>query len=152
MANKKVFAKILGEGEELKYSFSVSERYKRLGLVISGLISVPLVLFYGLGIVVFLMAFFYFSFYLKVANVYAFTNKRVLIYRGWLSTATVSIDYFKITDIKVREPFFERILARSGELHINTAGTSETEVSLRHIDSPYQVKKILDEIRDQGSV
>jgi uncharacterized membrane protein YdbT with pleckstrin-like domain len=85
---------------------------------------------------------------MKVANAYAFTNRRVLIHRGWLSTHLLSIDYLKITDVSVREPLMDRLLTKSGHLSINTAGTSRTEVVLKNIDHPYETKKQLDKVRD----
>ena len=57
----------------------------------------------------FLGATFFYGFYFKIANAYAFTDHRVLAHRGWLSTNLVSIDYSKITNVTVEEPFFTKI-------------------------------------------
>ncbi len=147
MNYEKIWRKTLSEGEKIEYEFSVGSRYRKFGLIVWAIISLPALLLYGLGLLVFLLALFYYSFYLKVANAYAFTNKRVIIHTGWLSTGIISIDYDKITDISVKEPFFDRIITKTGYLTINTASTTLHEVLLQHITSPYEVKKKLDELR-----
>ena len=139
----------MGADEIVEFEFSIGDRYRKVGLIIWTIISLPLALFAGLGFLFFLMALFHFGFYLKVANAYAFTNKRVLIHRGWLSTRITSIDYSKITDVHVYEPFFDRIITHTGNFVINTAGTNVHEVVLQHIEKPYEVKKRLDVIKDK---
>ena len=76
------------------------------------------------------------------------TNKRILIHKGWLSTQAISVDYNKITDIIVVEPFFSRIFYKSGHLAINTAGTGLHEIVLRNIPTPYETKKIISGIKN----
>ena len=114
------------------------------------IICVPLLFVFGAGLILYAPIYFYYVFYLKVANVYAFTNKRVLIHRGWLSTQTNSISYDKITDIIVRENFVDKVLTKTGSIALNTAGTSHYEGSLRFIENPYQVKKKLEEIMSKA--
>lgn len=99
------------------------------------------------GIFFILVILFYFGFYLKVANAYAFTGDRVLIHKGWLSTKLISTEYQKITDVTVDEPFISRIIFKTGSITVNTAGTSAREIVLKNIEHPYQVKKKLDELR-----
>ena len=147
MSYEQIWQKTLGKDEEVKYEFSIGNKYRRFVLIMWTIISVPLVFVFGLGVVTFLIALFVW-YYMKVANAYAFTNKRVLVHTGWLSTKTVSINYDKITDVTVRENFVDRVLTKSGMLFINTAGTTGQEVALKHIDTPYEVKKKLDELRD----
>lgn len=150
MSYRKLWKKILAEDETVGYEFSISNRYRNFWVILWGLLALPLVLIPKAGLFLFLIAlgviWLYYGFYLKVSNAYAFTNKRVLIHKGWLSTVTTSVDYSKITDVSVIEKFFERILLRSGELLINTAGTSNEEIVLKHIATPHDVKKELDEI------
>lgn len=148
MEKQQVWDKVLGKDEKIEYSFSIGQSYIKFELIVWSIISVLLLFAFGLGIVTFLIALFYFGFYLKAANAYAFTNKRVLIHKGWLSTHTTSVDYSKITDIHVREPFFDRVLTKTGVIAINTAGSSTLEILLSHIENPYEVKKILDNLRD----
>lgn len=164
--------RILGDDEKIEYEFSVSWRYRIFGLIIFGLVSLGLIAWgvsmaaattesntpqavvglatAGIGATLFLFGLFYFLFYLRIANNYAFTNRRVLIKRGWLSTELVTVDYEDITDITVVEPLFERIFTGTGYIMIDTAGTQEQEVVLVAIADPYEVRKKLDNIRDRA--
>jgi len=148
MNHQKIWDKVLGKDEVVKHSFSIGDRYIKFNLIIWGVICLPLLFVFGLGLVIFLILLFYYGFYLRVANVYAFTNKRVLIHTGWLSTHTTSVDYPKITDVRVQEPFFDKLLTHTGNIGINTAGSGNLEVILKHIEKPYETKKILDELKD----
>lgn len=146
---EKIWNKTLGSDEKVEFEFSIGRGYIKFGLIIWAIISLPLLILFGLGILTFLTALFHYGFYLKRANAYAFTNKRVLIHKGWLSTQVVSIDYSKITDVLVQEPFIDRVTTKTGNLAINTAGTTLHEGILRHIESPYEVKKKLDSLKDK---
>lgn len=148
MKYEKIWQKTLSSNEKVEFEFSIGDRYRKFGLIIWAIISLPFLFASGIGIFIFLIALFYYGFYLKAANAYAFTNKRVLIHRGWLSTNTISIDYSKITDVHVQEPFLDKIITHTGNLAINTAGTTFHEVILKHIKSPYEVKKQLDSLKD----
>ena len=79
-----------------------------------------------------------------MANAYALTDRRMLVHKGWLSTSTISIEYKNITDITVDEPFLERLITKTGSLSVNTAGSGIKEVVLRHITTPYEVRKKID--------
>lgn len=149
MVNEKIWNKVLNKEEEIKYNFSIGSRYIKFNLIFWGILSAPLIFITDFGVIIFLLIVFYFAFYLRLANAYAFTSKRIIIHTGWLSTQTVSVDYAKITDIHIKEPFFERIITNTGSIAINTAGSSGLEVFLKHIERPYEVKKILDEVRAQ---
>ena len=146
---QEIWRKVLNPNEEIKYEFTIGKRYRKLGIVTGIIIRLPfLFIIFPLGILIILFFLFYFGWYLKKANVYGFTDKRVLIHKGWLNTKLISIDYDKITDITVKEPFLDRIIAKTGHLSINTAGTTFHEVVLEHLESPYEIKKKLDEIRE----
>ncbi len=145
--NQEVWDKILGKDEKVKHSFTIGPRYLKYNLIAGAIICVPFVFAYGFGVVLFLIILFNYGFYAKKLNIYAFTDKRVLIHKGWLSTHMTSIDYSKITDVHVREQFLDKIVYHTGDLAINTAGSGRLEVFLRHIENPYEVKKILDELK-----
>ncbi|MBU3934362.1 PH domain-containing protein [Patescibacteria group bacterium] len=153
MKYEKVWKKVLNPDEKVEYEFSISERYRKFMMVFLIIIIIPLLFLDSSTRIVFVFAvlavLFYFGFYVKIANAYAFTNKRVLIYQGWIATGIVSIDYAKITDITAEEPFFEIIVTKSGTLSINTAGSPQPEVVLKHIDAPYEIKKKLDLLKDK---
>ncbi|MBU4142130.1 PH domain-containing protein [Patescibacteria group bacterium] len=149
MNYEKIWQKTLSGDEKIEYEFSVGDGYVKFGLFVWGIISFLLLFAAGLGIFIFLIVLFYYAFYLKAANAYAFTNKRVLIHRGWLSTHLTSVDYSKITNINIQEPFFNRILTRTGNIAIITAGTTTDQIVLRNINAPYEIKKKLDLLKDK---
>jgi len=167
MLTKKIWDKILSPGEEIKFEFSLGKKYLNyirygwigfgvlfliFGLIFSGSPSLFGKIFSSIlifaGIILFLIGFFW-TWYLKRSNNFAFTQKRILILRGWLSTQLISIDYDKITDIKVEQSFFEKLAFNTGSLIIDTAGTNLPEVILINIEDPYETKKKLDEIREK---
>ena len=154
MLYSKIWDKTLAEGERVVTEFSVGDLYRIYLFIVYCFFSLiflflrkPLI-----ALSILLLGVFYSFFYLKVARAYAFTTKRVLIYRGWLSTKLTSVNYEKITDISVHEPFFDRLISQTGSLMINTAGSSETELILKHVERPYELKKQLDKIRDAQGV
>ncbi|OGF68029.1 MAG: hypothetical protein A2Y62_19305 [Candidatus Fischerbacteria bacterium RBG_13_37_8] len=166
MPYERIWKRILSQNEKLVFEFSIGRRYRffkmllrlviwaaLLSLIVISIVSLTQVdhsiIVIG-AIVLFLLATLYYAFYYlyyqEISNLYAFTNKRVVIHRGWFSTVTTSIDFDKITDVVVMEPFWARVLTKSGNLSINTAGTDQREVILQNIPEPYEVKKKLDEI------
>ena len=147
MNDQKVWQKVLGQNEQIKYEFTIGKRYRILIGICLIVIGIPMLFAVGLGAILIILGIFL-MWYLKKANKYAFTNKRVLIHRGWLSTRLISIDYNKITDTHVEEPIIDKIITKTGHLSINTAGTSVQEAVLKHIESPYEVKKKLDQTRE----
>lgn len=107
MRYEKIWRKILAPNEEIKYEFSIGKRYCYFWLFLWGLVGLILIFTIPpLGILLLLFVLFYFGWYLKIANAYCFTNKRVLVYKGWLSTHLISIDFDKITDITVKRALF----------------------------------------------
>lgn len=152
MEYKKIWNKVLNPNEEIKYEFSLGKKYRYLGLFGFGILGILIAIgFWPIGIIIILIALCYFGWYLKAANAYALSNRRVLIHKGWLSTSLISIDYEKITDVKVEEPFFDRTICKTGHLAINTAGTGLHEVILKHIENPYEIKKRLDGLKENQS-
>ena len=148
MEYQDVWQKVLREDETVEYEFSIGKKYRMLGLISVGFIGLIMMLATPpFGIIIILITLFYFGYYLKVANAYAFTDKRVLIHRGWLSTDTISVEYKNITDARVKESFLEKMITKTGNLSINTAGSGMTEIVLKHITTPYEVRKKLDKAR-----
>lgn len=148
MEYEHVWKKVLRNDEEVKFEFSVGKKYRMFYLILLSIFASPFLIGTpAFGIILLLVVFFYFGYYLKAANAFAFTNKRVLIHRGWLSTNAISIEYDKITDVSISEPFIERLVTKSGNIAINTAGSSTKEVILKHVQTPYEVRKQLDSIR-----
>ena len=144
--NTAVWEKVLSKDEQVQEEFSISKKYIMFWGVTWSILAAILTL-YAFGFAA-LFTIFYFFFYLKKANVYAYTNKRVLIHKGWLSTSLTSVDYPKITDVHVSEPFLQRVFTQSGSIAINTAGSGGEEVILKNVANPYKLKKLLDELKD----
>lgn len=168
---KKIWTKVLSSGEEIKYEFGISDQYIRMSLIFLGIFSaviliflfiaftqgssdesVELVLLVLMFAIPILAMYFYYGFYLRRANAYAFTNKRVLIHEGWLSTSLNSIDYGKITEIEINEGFFERTFFKTGSMTITTAAQGLYPVILSHIDRPYEIKKQLEKIKSEVKI
>lgn len=148
MQNQHIWDKLLSFNEKIIYEFSIGDRYRIFNFILWLLVGLPLI---ALGVfpyfIILVLAGFYSFFYFQKANAYAFTNKRVLIHKGWLSTKFISVDYDKITDISVEEKFLDKFFTHTGTLKINTAGSSNYEIYLDRVDEPYKLKKKLDEIR-----
>lgn len=149
-----VWNKILNTNEEVKFEFSVGNKYRKFGLVL-GLILSGIIFLSGLiaqsglltsiGLIFIALSFFVF-WYKKVSNAYAFTDKRILIHYGWLSTEAQSVDYNKITEITISEPFLSRIITKSGNMSIHT-GNITVPLILKNVEAPYEIKKKLDSLR-----
>jgi uncharacterized membrane protein YdbT with pleckstrin-like domain len=153
MKYKKIWAKILNSEEEIKYEFSVSKNFSTAMMVLGCLAGI-IILFtpgYFVGILVIIASVFYFKYFIFWTNSFAFTNKRVLIYRGWIATDLISIDYNKITDIIVDQPVIGK-LTNSGHLLVNTASSSAIETrqkqKIENIDNPYETKKRLEKFKN----
>lgn len=152
MQYQKIWDKFLNDHEKVEVEFSISDRYRYVKLGLGCLIGGLLLAFgkqtaQSIGFYVVAISAFRYGFYLKAANAYAFSNKRVLIHKGWLSTKLISVDYEKITDVTAEESFFARKLYQAGNLKINTAGSGAMEVVLENIPEPYQLLKKLDVLR-----
>jgi uncharacterized membrane protein YdbT with pleckstrin-like domain len=149
MEYEQIWNKLLNNGEKVEYQFSIGNTYTTVGLIIWGIVALFFIFAnFWIGALLFVAVAFYHKFYLPAANAYAFTNKRVLIHRGWLSTHTISVDYSKITDIHVAEPFFDKMISHTGHIAIITAGSTRDQIILKNIESPYEVKKKLDSLKD----
>lgn len=149
---KKVWKKIAGDEEEIKKEFSKGDRYIKVSFIIWLIVAFFFFLsenLKGIGVLIVLVSLFYYPFYLRIANLYGFTDRRILIHQGWLSTHMISVDYDKITDVSARQGIIERILFNTGNILVATAGTDRREIVLSRIEDPYQVKKDLDRLRDK---
>lgn len=98
----------------------------------------------------FLILAFFQRWYLKKSHQYFLTKKRIISVRGLLSREVISIDFAKITDIKVEENFWERIFFNSGKLIIETAGQEGPELILERVEDPFLIKRRIDEIQGNG--
>lgn len=148
MEYQEIWNKVLISGDQVKYEFSVSGSYNLACMVLGilGGIGIILTSAYVVGVLVATVSVFYFGWLAKKSNAYAFTDKKVVIYRGWISSELVTIDYNKITDIFVEQNIIGRF-TNSGNLVIDTAGSNSPEKQkMENIDNPYETKKQLDQI------
>jgi membrane protein YdbS with pleckstrin-like domain len=165
---KKVVEKLLSSNEEIRYQFSFGEWYLKIkkiiaisfgsvlllsaGLLINHFFKVDiiiLILIIGvLLVLLIIVSLIYFDWYLKRANIYLITNKRIIIHKGWLFTYLKSIDFQQITDIKVIQSFIDKIIFKTGTLKINTAGTQDYEIALSCVENPHKIKTIIIEVKD----
>lgn len=148
MTETNFWQKVLSPDEIIEKEFGLGKKFIKYSLIFWLTIGAFLLLG-GVGIIVIPIVLFYYLFYVKEAYRYAFTNKRVLAKRGWLSTNLISIEYEKITDILVKQSFLNKSLD-VGVLAINTAGTGVHELVMKNIGEPYRVKQELCEIMEQS--
>ncbi len=152
---EKIEAKILGPGEKIKYKFGPSKIFINfwlfLGLAIILIVFIWISDIFTIGLALGLVLILY-SIYLRLSYFYFFTDRRILAWEGLFNTKVTSVDYQKITDVKVIQPFLIKLLFSAGTLLINTAGTPKVEIVLPFIASPYQVKQKLDVITQKGKL
>jgi uncharacterized membrane protein YdbT with pleckstrin-like domain len=148
MEHQHIWDKTLNPSEQVKFEFSIGNRYRTTGMI-SMIILGAILLFVNWVPALFfiLVGVFYYGYYLKASNAYAFTDRRVLVHKGWLSTKMITTEYQKITDVTVSEEILQKWVFGTGGLAINTAGSRGEEIVLHHIERPYEVKKKLDELR-----
>jgi len=153
---------LIAPNEKIRYQFGLGSFYSQmnvapffvfgiLAFIITGFINDPPFLSIIIGLLgVFLIIIgFAFNHYYKTAFKYIFTDRRVIIYNGWLSSKTISLDYDKITDIRVIQDYWEKLFYQTGTLTIDTAGSAADgeEIVLKNINNPYQIKQALDQLR-----
>ncbi len=145
--------------ERLIHTFGVSRSYLTvffllpalvllvLGVVIGALGELVGALFLLAGGGMLLPAFFMWFFVH-----YAITDRRVMSRVGVLGKHSISVDLTMITDVAIREPFWERLITRSGTIGINTAGSPRVELVLRHVGRPFDRKQDIYKHRHQAVV
>ncbi len=160
--DQKVWSEILSNGETISFAFSIGSRYIKFRAIFWGIIGFfmflcPAVVFLTLGIwfmsivfmIIFALIVWYPLFYIPRANLYALTNKRVLVRKGWLSTTMQSVDYHNITDVAVKQDFLSKQMLKTGTIVINTAGHLTNQIVLRDVEAPYEIKKKVDHLKAQ---
>jgi uncharacterized membrane protein YdbT with pleckstrin-like domain len=148
MAHKDHWQRFLLPGERVIHTFGVSRVYLTMFFLF------PFLLFFALGMfaliigqilgVLFLVAslglllpLMYMWFFVQ----YAITDNRVMSRVGIFTKQSVSVDLTAITDIHTFEPFWERLVSRSGTMGVNTAGGSRMELILTHVSKPDNLKQ-----------
>lgn len=148
----------LYQDEKILKEFSVGKKYINYYLILSTIIfliffigSIYLIylfqsyIFLIITIIIYVGVIFYFIYYLPASHRYALTNKRVLIKEGWANTHTTTIDYDSITDIRIYSSIINKIFCKTAVVYINTAGGKGVEGTLKNIQDPYEIKKIINQ-------
>ena len=95
--------------------------------------------------VLYIAVIIYYIYYLPKCYRYALTNKRILIKEGWASTHTITIDYNSVTDIRVYSSMINKLFCKTAMIYINTAGGEGIEGTFKHIENPYEIKKLINQ-------
>lgn len=159
---KKNFAPYLAEDEELVIATGFGKNYIRHrfayylifpgGIAILGAV-VYCYLYgtnYGYGLLVGLLAAMVIAYIKSIwtyhANRYLLTTRRVIVKKGFFAVKLTSALYDKITHIEVDQTLFDRLVMRHGNIIINTAGANKDEIKLNFVDSPIELKNMLERL------
>lgn len=93
------------------------------------------------GIIAFVL---WLSYLQLISERYVITDKKILILSGLLNKSIKDIPHSKITDSQITQSFFEKLFFESGTILLNTAGSDGYEISIKHVNNPFEVKKIVD--------
>lgn len=159
---KRAFKKYLSEDEELVLVTGLSNAYIRskfiLYLLFPGMLFLGLGLglgwFLGIGrvwalvlglIFMFLSAIFK-TMHIYHANRYLFTTRRIIIKKGLFAVKLTAALFDKITNLVVDQSITDRLLLHHGTIVVNTAGVSKGEIILKYVDSPLELKNLLERL------
>ncbi|KKR26195.1 MAG: hypothetical protein UT58_C0019G0006 [Microgenomates group bacterium GW2011_GWC1_39_7b] len=159
---KKAFAPVLAEDEELILATGLGRAYLRskfiVGIMWPGgiFIVLALALFYfagfnlSLGILAGLALGAVFSMlhtmHVYHANRYLLTTRRVIIKQGIFAVKLTSALFDKITHIEVEQSFLDKLVMKHGTIIVNTAGMNKAEIALKYVDYPIELKNLLERL------
>jgi membrane protein YdbS with pleckstrin-like domain len=92
---------------------------------------------------------FYHLYFLRTANTFVMTDRRIIVKRGWLNTSVKSVNYDRITDVSVEQSFLDKIFYGSGTLSVSTAGGDGYELELNCVSHPHELKKNLYDLKEE---
>src|SRR3989344_1875725 len=146
--HEQYWQRFLLPGERAIHTFGISGGYIFVFWVLPFLLM--LVLAGAIGLSNAVLCFFFlipaFSFLVPVFYEllfvhYAITDQRVMEREGVLHKRFVTVDLPSITDVLIREPFFERFITHTGTISVNTAGGPGIELRFRHVRRPFDVRQ-----------
>ena len=144
----KYWKRFLLPNENIIYMFGVSRSYIVIFWMVPAMALFALMIYLGLINIIlgFLVALAVLSMsvpiiYLLYFVHYAVTDQRVMTREGILHKRFVTADLPSVTDITVNEVFFERLLTRTGDIGVNTAGSDFVELHFRHIKKPFIIRR-----------
>ncbi|MDP7658033.1 MAG: PH domain-containing protein [Nitrososphaerales archaeon] len=98
-------------------------------------VSISGMIWFWIGIIFFLIAFFR-----VYSTEYVLTNQRVYSKYGLISRKTSEARYKWITDVQVQQAFLSRTM-NLGSIRINTPGSNITEVNFFDVSDPMTIKQ-----------
>lgn len=159
---KKSFARLLAEDEELILATGYGAIYLRQLFIIYIMLPGIIFWFLGLGVAYYLkyplsygllgglIASLFFA-WLKAthtyhAHRYLLTTRRVIIKKGFFTVRLMSALYDKITHIEVDQGLMDRLIMHHGTVIVNAAGMTKGEFKLDFVDSPIEFKNLLERL------
>jgi uncharacterized membrane protein YdbT with pleckstrin-like domain len=82
----------------------------------------------------------------RKVNALIIDDSKVTLSSGLLNVHTTAVYYSEITDIKISQNLWERIL-NYGKIYINTPGHGEYELVERNLPSPHDIRDFIEQIR-----
>jgi uncharacterized membrane protein YdbT with pleckstrin-like domain len=84
------------------------------------------------------------------SKAYAITDARVMMSEGIFTERFKSCVYSNITNLGLKQSFFDKIM-NTGTISIDTAGSDSTELILRRISRPFEVKKKISDMQSTAT-
>ncbi len=131
----------------VNYRFALRFIYLSIILIIISLISTRYILFYGI-IILLILIYNYISLIIRYKKEeYIFYKNRIIRKSGSIFTnKEVELIIQNITHVKMKLPFIEYKLFKTGHIFIESAGSAKTEVTLFSINNPEQIYKLIERL------
>lgn len=159
---KNTFKKYLSEDEELVLVTGLSRAYIRskfiiylllpgmaflgLGLGLGWILGLGKVWALVLGLILMFLSALLETMHVFHANRYLLTTRRVIVKKGLFSVKLTAALFDKITHLEVDQSIVDRLFLHHGTIIVNTAGLNKGEISLRFVDSPMELKNLLERL------
>lgn len=159
---KNAFRKFLSEDEELVLVTGFSKAYIRsrflmyilfpgmlflgLGLGLGWLLGLDKIWALTLGLIGMLAVATVRVMHIYHANRYLLTTRRVIVKKGVFGVKLTAALFDKITHLEVDQSISDRLLLHHGTIIVNTAGLNKGEISLKFVDSPMELKNLLERL------
>lgn len=159
---KNAFKKFLSEDEELVLVTGFSKAYIRsrflmyilfpgmlflgLGLGAGWLLGLGKIWALVLGLIGMLAVATIRVMHIYHANRYLLTTRRVIVKKGLFGVKLTAALFDKITHLEVDQSITDRLLLHHGTIIVNTAGLNKGEISLKFVDSPMELKNLLERL------
>jgi len=134
-------------GEHICFVFGIGTRYFFfIFFVILVSMGIPMLIFISIPIIfwslLIILCFWEVIWCLRFVNTcYFVTNHRIYKRSGTFFTSLYFANRVDITDMKINQSIFEKIIFNTGTILINTKGGPEYEVILKRVNAPYKIKK-----------